>query len=134
MIRPKEIFCLSVILFFLCSGAGAMEACFAQTSASQMERALELLEKEKALRETIEKGQKVFIKKIIVKGATLLSEERIKEIILPFKNHWLTEADINSILDSITAAYKQKGYNNQPVKALYQVKKNLLKIQVVEGH
>lgn len=91
------------------------------------------LEMEKALRTEVEKGKKVLIKKITVKGATLITEDQIKEITLPFKNHWLTEADINLILDSITSAYKQKGYQNQPAKISFQIKKGYLEINVEEN-
>jgi len=87
---------------------------------------------EKALRTEVEKGKKVYIKKVTVKGATLITEDQIKEIILPFKDRWLTGSDINIILDSITSAYKQKGYEGQPSKISFQVKKSNLEINVEE--
>jgi len=106
---------------------------FAQTSASQIERTQEIVEKEEALRNKIEKEEKVFIKNIIVQGATLLSEEEIKKITSPFQKHWLSKDDIQGIVNSLKAAYQQKGYNNQLARITYQVKKSLLKIRIEEN-
>ena len=131
MRKPKEIFALFVILFFLCSVIGVRQASFAQTSASQIERTQEDLEKDRMLRENIEKGQKVFIKEIIVKGITLLTEEQIKEIILPFQKHWLSKDDIQRIIDSLQQSYQQK---SQAIPIIsYQVKGRKLIIDVEEG-
>lgn len=125
-IYKKSLFVFAFILILF-------NLCFAQDhTASQIEKAQQDLEMEKALRTEVEKGKKVLIKKIIVKGVTLLTEDQIKEIILSFKNHWLTGSDINLILDSITSAYKQKGYQGQPAKISYQVKKGCLEINVEE--
>ena len=90
MIKPKEIFVLSVILFFLCSAIGIRQASFAQTSASQMERTQEMMQKNEALRKKITEQEKSFIKMIIVQGVALLSEDEIKRIVSPFQKHWLT--------------------------------------------
>ena len=122
--------CAFTLLFFI---FGSINLCFSQTpSMSQIEKTQLDLEKERVLRTQVEKGKKVFIKKIIVKGVTLITEDRINETILPFKNHWFTEADINLILGFITFAYKQKGYQNQPAKISYQIKKMSLIIKVEE--
>lgn len=118
------------ILFFI---FGSFNLCFSQTpSTGQIEKTQQDLEKERVLRTQVEKGKKAFIKKIIVKGVALITEDRIKEIILPFKNHWLTESDINLILNSITSAYKENGYQNQPAKISFQIKKGCLEINIEE--
>ncbi len=130
MIKPKVVFSLSVILFFLCSVIGVRQASFAQTSASQIEKAQQDLEMEKALRTEVEKGQKVLINKIIVKGVTQLTEERIKEIILPFQKHWLTKDDIQRIIDSLQQSYQQKSQTIPTIS--YQVKGRKLIIDVQE--
>ncbi len=119
-----------ILIPVLCS----FNFCFSQPpSMGEIQKTQQDLEMEKALRTEVEKGKKVLIKKITVKGATLITEDQIKEITLPFKNHWLTEADINLILDSITSAYKQKGYQNQPAKISFQIKKGYLEINVEEN-
>lgn len=107
--------------------------CFAEPpSVGQIERAQEILQKEEILRNKLEKEEKVYIKKIIVKGATLLDEGKIKEIILPFQKHWLSKTDIQQILDIIGQAYKQKGYTGSPIRISSQIKKNCLEINVEE--
>lgn len=106
--------------------------CFAQ-SVSQIERTREITEKEAALRNKLEKENKWFIKKIIVKGATLLSKDEIREIVLPFENHWLSNDDIKEIINLIKVAYRQKGYNNQPARIIHQVMRNFLKIKIEES-
>lgn len=86
-IYKKSLFVLSYLLI-------SYNLCFAQTSASQIEKTHQDLEMEKTLRTEVEKGEKVYIKKVTVKGATLITEEQIKEIILPFKDHCSPEATL----------------------------------------
>lgn len=126
---------LIAIICSLFSGVSLETICFAQgTTASQIERTQEILEKEKALRERIEKGEKIFVRKIIVTGFTLISEDQIKEITLPFKNHWIFKDDIQLILDSIVAAYQRNGYNGRIANISYQIRKNrIIEIEVVEN-
>lgn len=122
----KKIFIfLFLILSFSCLG-------FAQTTPAQLQRSQEILEKERALKDKLEKGEKVYIKKIIVKGATLLNQEQIKEIILPFQKHWLTKNDIQQILALIERAYINNGYATKLKGISYQIKKRILEIQIEE--
>jgi outer membrane protein assembly factor BamA len=122
---------LSFLFFsFLCP----YNTCFAETpTASQIERSQELLEKEQILKNKLEKKDKVFIKKITVKGVTILTEDKIKEIILPFQKHWLTKKDIQQILDLLAQAYKQEGYAGKPPNTSFQIKKSNLEIQIGES-
>jgi len=123
-----------IVLVFVCLTAASPASCQAQgPSVSQIEKSRQDLEMDRALRIEVEKGKKVFIKKVIVKGATLITEEQLKEIILPFNNHWLTQADINLILDSIAGAYTQKGYAGQPARASFQIKYGFLEISIEEA-
>ena len=113
---------LPLLLIFFIRNPG-----FAQTSVSQMQRAQDLLEKERALSQKLEEPQKIYIKKIIVEGATLLSPEEIKEIISPLQRRWLTKEDIQQIMESLRQAYQRKGYTKQPAKISYRIeKKNLI--------
>ena len=133
MIKQKVIFALSVILFFLCLVIGAKGASFAQGhSASRIERSQEILEKEEALREKIEKEEKVYIKKIILKGITSLSKEQREKIISPFQARWLTKKDIQQILELLKEAYHQQGYPGLPASISYQIKRNNLLIKAEE--
>lgn len=131
--KIKEITSLVLIIFFLFLSVGYEIVCFAENpSASEIERTQEIIQEEEFLRDKLKTEEKVFIKKIIVKGITLLDEDKIKEIILPFQKHWLSKADIQQILDAIDQAYKQKGYTGVPIKISSQIKKNCLKINVEE--
>ena len=124
-------FCKSIVfvllLIFTSCNAG-----WSQPTMGEINKTQQDIEMEKALRTEVEKGKKVYIKKIVVKGATLITEDQLKEIVLPFKNHWLGESDINLILESIINAYKQKGYEGQPSKISFRIKKSLLEINVEE--
>lgn len=131
--RTEEVIGLTIFLFFLSLILGSKSISSAQApSLSQIERSQEILDKEKILREKFEKGEKVFIKKIIVQGVTLLTGDEIKETILRFEKRWLTEEDIQQILGLIQQAYGQKGYKNQLTKISYQIKKKCLIIRVEE--
>jgi hemolysin activation/secretion protein len=121
---------LFMILFFL---MGVASLCFSQASSmGKIQKSQTDIEMEKSLRVEAEKAKKVLIKKIVVKGATLITEDQVKAIILPLKNHWLSKADINYILDSIVCAYKQNGRQIQPARISYKIKKNYLEINVQE--
>jgi hemolysin activation/secretion protein len=126
-------FLIAVILFFLFLRIGIENLCFAQApTVSQIERTQEILDKEKVLREKLLEEEKIFINKILVEGISLLTEDQIKDIILPFQRKWLTKKDIQHLLELIKEAYKLKGYTGQPTKISYQIKKKQLIIRVEE--
>jgi len=117
----KLITLLLLLIFFI------RHPGFAQTSVSQMQRAQDMLEKERALSQKLEEPQKIYIKKIIVEGALLLSADEVKRIVSAFERHWLTKLDIERILEALKQAYKDKGYTGQPAKISYRIeKKNLI--------
>jgi len=111
---------------------GAFNSAKAQTSASQLQRAQDLLEEEKTIRLKIEQQQKKYIKSINVEGITLLNQDKIREVTAPFLKHWLTQEDINTVLDTIKQAYKQEGYPNQPAEIRYEIKGKVLWIKIKE--
>ena len=111
---------------------GSFSSAKAQTSASQLQRAQDLLEQEKAIRLKIEQPQKKYIKRIKVEGVTLLNQDKIRELTTPFLRHWLTQEDINIILNTIKQAYKQEGYPNQPTEIRYEIKGKVLWIKIKE--
>jgi len=110
----------------------SINLCFSE-SASQIEKARRDIEMEKILRDEAVKGRKVLIKKITVRGVNLLTKERIKDITLPFKGRWLSQADIKFILDSIHEAYNESGYVGQPDEMTFRIQKRNLRIDIKEG-
>lgn len=121
-----------VIIWGLFFGLFFFNFCFAQTSASQMQRAEELIEKEEALRKELKEPKKVFVKNIIVEGVTLLSEDEIKEITAPFIKHWLNAENFEQIKELIKQSYQEKGYTNKPAEISHRIKKKSLIIEVKE--
>ena len=106
---------------------------FAETpSASQIERSEENLQKEELLREKLSQEEKIFIKKIAVKGASLITEDRIKEIILPYQGKWLIKKDIQQIMEFIQQEYKNKGNIGMLNKISYRIHNKNLIIEVTE--
>ena len=122
----------TAVILVLFLTLGSFSSAKAQTSASQLQRAQDLLEEEKAIRLKIEEPQKKYIKSIKVEGAALLSQDKIQELTAPFFRHWLAQEDINIILNSIKQAYVQEGYPNQPVEIRYQLKGKVLWIKIKE--
>lgn len=122
----KDKLKLVTVLFFVCFlWEGASWAQNAPTA--QIQRSQEMVEKERLLREEIKKNEKVLIKKIIVQGSPL-SKDRIEEIIDPFKNHWLSKEDIDSLVASIRDACIKNAPKGASLKVSHQVYKNTLKI------
>ncbi|HAJ56730.1 MAG TPA: hypothetical protein DCL35_03045 [Candidatus Omnitrophica bacterium] len=105
---------------------------YAQSSASEIQRTQEIIDKELDLREKIERRGKQFIKEITVEGVSLLGEEEIKQAVLPFTGHWLSKDDIKQLISMLKQAYEEKGYKDRLTKVTYQIKKKVLKIKVVE--
>jgi len=122
---------LAVILIVFLT-LGSFSSAKAQTSASQLQRAQDLSEEERAIRIKIAEPQKKYIKSIKVEGATLLDQDKIQKLTAPFLRHWLTQEDINIILNTIKQAYKQEGYPNQPTELHYQLKGKVLWIKIKE--
>ncbi len=125
-IRVCKLMAFALVLF--CSALLQAEP----PSMGQIDKMQQDIQMEQTLRTEVEKGKKVYIKKVVVKGVSLINEDKMKEIILPFHNHWLTQSDINLILDSIANAYKQNGYEGQPEKITFQVKDGYLEINAKE--
>ena len=121
---------------------------------SGIERLRELQEREKSLREKVEKEkkapqieektvekvappaakEKILAQKIDVVGVTLLSDKEIKDIILPFTNKELTLAEMQKIADLITDAYRQKGYiTSRAYLPPQKIKEGILELRVLEG-
>lgn len=119
---------LLVLFFILATG----NLCFAQASVSQMEKTSEDIKKEEVLRTRLEE-KKVFIKEIVVQGASLLDEKETRKIAGPFLKRWLSQGKIEKIIRLLKAAYKKKGYANQPAHISSQVTDNCLEIRVKEN-
>jgi hemolysin activation/secretion protein len=102
------------------------------TSVSTITKSQDMIDKEEALRQKLEKDEKIYLKKVIVTGVTLVKKEEIREILQPFKNHWISKNDIQMIMDSITLAYKNKGYHDKLTEISYKVNKSTLHIIVLE--
>jgi len=102
------------------------------TSASTITRSQEMIEKEKFLREKIDKDDKAYLKKVIVKGGASADKEKLKEILAPFKNLWISGNDIEIIMDSIAADYKERGIYDKLEKISYQINRNVLYIAIEE--
>lgn len=126
---------------------------FAQ-AVEQVQKTEQEIEKEKALREKIEKKkgeapaekeaapveaplageEKVLLKKITVTGVTLLSEKDINEVISQFENKEAAVKQMQKAADLITDAYRKKGYvTSRAYLPPQKIKDGLLEIRVVEG-
>lgn len=124
-------------------------------TAAELERARQLSEQEKTLREKIETEkpkaaieketpeqhapvstakEKTLIKNITVIGVTLLPDKEINKIITPYKNKELTMGDMQTIANLITDAYRQKGYiTSRAYLPPQKIENNSLEIRILEG-
>jgi hemolysin activation/secretion protein len=122
----------------------------------ELDKAQREIEKEKQLRERIEKEkpkvdiedtvsqeavktdiqstQKVVVKNITLTGVTILSEEEITEIISPYQGQELMLKDMQKVADLITDAYRGKGYiTSRAYLPPQKIKDGELEIRVLEG-
>lgn len=132
---PKKIYysrLIFIIAVALILPALVPTKSMAQTTAAQIQRAEDLTSEEINLRKKLAEDGRVFINKIIVKGAGLISGESIDQIISGFQKHWLTPSDIQQIIEQIKQVYQQSGLAGQLDKIEYQIKGNNLKILIQE--
>jgi len=101
-------------------------------SASTIARSQEMIEKEASLRENINKNDKIYLKKVVIKGATLIDREKIREVLRPFKNCWVSKDDVQLIIDSISSIYQEKRLSEKIDGVSYKINKNILNISVKE--
>jgi len=78
--------------------------------------------------------KKVQIKKIVVEGATLLSEKALRAITSEYEGKDLALPEMQKIADKITAAYREKGYSTSRAYLPPQtIKDGVLTIKIIEG-
>jgi hypothetical protein len=68
----------------------------------------------------------------VVKGVSLLEDEQIKKIILPFQEHWLTKEEILEIIKLLLQVYEKAGYREMLSKISYRIEGNSLVFKVEE--
>jgi hemolysin activation/secretion protein len=78
--------------------------------------------------------QKVFVKKVNVTNATLLTQQEIADIIVPFENQELTLAQMQKAVAMITDAYRRRGYvTSRATLPPQKIVDGVLEILIVEG-
>jgi len=127
---------------------------FAET-VEQVQKAGKEVEKEKELREKIEKAPakaeveqpaapapaapvpgegKVLVKTITITGVTLLPDKVINDIVKSYKGKELTVREMQKVADLITDAYRQKGFiTSRAYLPPQKIEQGTLEIRVVEG-
>ncbi len=79
-------------------------------------------------------GKKVLIKKIVVEGVTLISQEMIKKITDQFKGQELSLRKMQMVADLITDEYRKKGYvTSRAYLPPQTMKDSTLILRVIEG-
>ena len=121
------VFFLSIGFLFYAFGMSP-----AATTAAELSRTNEILDKEVGLRKRIEQSKKAFIKAIEVEGVSLLSAGQLEDMIAPYRKKWLTEEQIGHLLGQISDIYQEISPPRSPVKITYQIKKSTLLITVEE--
>jgi len=143
-----------IILLLSVSIISISVAIFAQT-VEQIEKTQQEIDKEKLLREKIEKEKekpkieeapapevpaaaaaegKVLVKTITVTGVTLLPEKTINEIIKANQNKELTVREMQKVADLLTDAYRQKGLvTSRAYLPPQKIEQGVLEVRVVEG-
>lgn len=90
----------------------ALNASFAQQpsqeAAAKVEKSMQDLEDYGRLEEKINSQEKTYIKEISVRGVMLLGSGEVKAVIEPYLRHWLTQKDIQQIIDSLKELYQRK--------------------------
>ncbi len=79
-------------------------------------------------------SQKVLVNAIVVTGNTILTEQELRNTIVPYEGKELSLSDMQKVADLLTDAYRQKGFiTTRAILPPQQVSGNTLNLQVVEG-
>ena len=124
----KVTFFILSLIFFL------PKILFSEINASQVARSQELIQENEKLRKQIESEPRVYIKQVIITGSSQLSETELSEITFLFQKKWFLKKELPGIVDYICQAYKKKGIPESSFKINYQVKGEMLNIQVEEAN
>jgi hemolysin activation/secretion protein len=100
-------------------------------TGSEVLRSQELIREDQSLRDKALE-YKVFIKKIVVTGADLLSPDEIEEITLPFEKKWLSKGDIQALEGLIKQEYINKGIAEEEIKLSSKIEKHVLEVKIEE--
>ena len=132
VLRGMAVFFLTLLMVGV-TQAVTISLAATPPTAGTIERSQEILQEDQALRQQVEQENKVFVKKIVLKGVTRLSKEEINDLIAPFENQWMTKKDIQQVIDSLKLAYEKKGIQASQLKIKYELKKSkTLEITVAE--
>jgi|GEM_PF-305597 len=132
-IQRYAVYAALSAVFFMVFLASQIAYSAQDDSAGAVMRSQEMLDNEKMLREKVDKNDKMLLRKAVIKGITLIDRRKTMEIFAPFKGHWISKDDIHLIIDSIFAAYKEKGYFEKIERIDYKISKNTLTIIVKEA-
>lgn len=132
MRKPKIRFISGSLLFVALVFTFHSLVLAAPPSTAQEERSEELLRQNKELRDRIEKEEKVFIEKIVVKGASALSKKQLDELTLPLEKQWLSQSDIAGLEDAVRQLYIGNGHKKNPPGISSRISQDILEITVQE--
>ncbi|MDB4349538.1 BamA/TamA family outer membrane protein [Omnitrophica bacterium] len=84
--------------------------------------------------EKVRPEAKVLIDRVVVSGATALSQSQIRSIVAPYEGRELSLDDFREIADLITSEYRKKGYvTSLAYLPPQRIENNTLEITVAEG-
>ncbi len=153
MQNKKLISMVLVTLFFLCSSLALAQLTVPETQtggALLRQREMRELQREEEKRIKSDRpkeedymapdvllsegGEKILITKIVVEGVTLLPEDVVSSITLPFEGQELSLRDIQKIVDLITDEYRVRGFvTSRAYLPPQSITDNVLMLRVVEG-
>ena len=80
-------------------------------------------------------AEKSLIKRIVVIGATLLSEREIRGVVSSYENKELSLKEMQKVADLITDTYHEKGYiTSHAYIPIQKIEQGILEIRVIEGN
>lgn len=90
--------------------------------------------KKEEIKESTPSNQpKILVKEFDVTGATLVSKEKLDEVLVPYKNKNLTFSQLKEATSSISAYYQNLGKVAQVVIPPQDIVDGLVKMRVIEG-
>lgn len=100
-----------------------IKICYAQSapSAASIERSQELINEEAGLRQRIEDGERVYIKKITIKNAGSLSDIEIHDLVSLYENTWMDSRQIQQLSESVKRRCIDDGELADPLNIDYNI-------------
>jgi hemolysin activation/secretion protein len=101
----------AIVLIFLLTAV--LNSAYAQTAPiGQISRSQDILNAQDRFKIDSNAPRKFRLKSVVIEGFTLKNSKDLERMLATYRNKYVTEDEINAIIDQVKAYYAQAGYDD----------------------